>query len=332
MDVAAIALALGFAFVLGVSDAPNASAALVGSRAAGYRTAIAFSFVFHALGAFLGGTAVALTIAGLIDVAQADVPAAFASACLASIALVATGARLGLPVSASYGLVGGLVGAGLVAGGVHAVDWGSVDGGRPRGLLAILLGLAISPLAGMGLGWLLHRLIAGALRRATRRMVGPLRGGVWLGAAAVALSDGTNDGQKAMGVVAATLVASGSLAELSIPTWTRAAAGVVLALGTAIGGRRIVMTVGRGLYRVSTLHGFGAQSAAAGVVFGCSALGLPISTSTVVASSVVGGGVGSRPRHVRWATFGETVNAWLLTLPVCAALGAVLFLLLREVA
>ena len=329
MEAVAVVLALGFAFVLGVSDAPNASSMLVGTRTASYRAAMAFGFACHAAGAFIGGTAVAFTIAGLVDVGAADVPAAFGAGSLAAIVLVAVGARSGIPVSASVGLVGGLVGAALVAGGAGTVDWGGFDGWCPHGVTAILVGLALSPVAGVGAAWLLRRAIDRALRRATRRMLGPVRGGIWIGAALVGLSDGTNDGQKAMGLIAGTLVATGSLADLAVPLWARASVGLILAAGTVIGGRRIVRTVGRGLYRGGPLDGLGAQASAAGVIFGCTALGLPISTSAVVASSIVGVGVDRRPRHVRWAVFGGTVAAWIVTVPACLALGALLFLVLR---
>lgn len=331
MEVAAIVIALGFAFMLGVSDAPNASAALVGSRTATYRAAIAFSFVFHAAGAFIGGTAVAVTITGLIDVADGEVPAAYAAGGLAAIAFVTVATRMSIPTSASFGLVGGLAGAALVAGGTGAVVWGGLDGFHPKGTFGVLIGLAVSPLVGIAAAWLLRRLLDLGLRRATRRVLGPIRAGIWTGAALVALSDGTNDGQKAMGLIAGVLVATGSLGELGIPLWTRAAVAVTLALGTALGGRRLIQTVGRGIYRGGATDGLGSQASAAGVIFGSGALGFPVSTSTVVASSVIGSGIDRRPRHVRWHTVGRTVSAWAITIPACAGLGALFFLVTRAV-
>lgn len=324
MDAVTIALALVFAFVLGVSDAPNASSMLIGTRTAGYRPTMAWAFAWHCAGAFLGGTAVAFTLARLVDVPDDEVPAVLSAASLAAAGLVVVGARLGIPVSASVGLVGGLVGAGLVADGAGSIDWGGFDGARPHGVLGILLGLALSPLVGIGAAWALRRLIGLALARATRRMLRPVKAGIWIGSAAVALSDGTNDGQKAMGLIGATLVATGTLTEFAVPLWARASVGVVLALGTVIGGRRIVRRVGSGFYRGGPVDGLGAQGSAAGVIFGCTALGLPISTSAVVASSIVGVGADRRPRHVRWAAFGNTITAWIATIPACLAVGAVL--------
>jgi inorganic phosphate transporter, PiT family len=331
LDAVAIALALVFAFVLGVSDAPNASSMLIGTRIAGYRATMAWAFIWHVVGAFIGGTAVAFTIAQLVDVPADDVAATFGAASLAAAVLVLVGARRGIPVSASVGLVGGLVGATLVAAGSGAVNWGGIDGARPRGVVGILFGLAVSPVAGIGAAWAIRRVLELVLRRATRRLLSPVRGGIWVGAALVGLSDGTNDGQKAMGLIAGTLVAAGSLDELSVPLWTRAAVGVVLALGTVIGGRRIVRKVGSGFYRGGPVDGLGAQGSAAGVIFACTALGLPISTSAVVASAIVGVGTDRRPRHVRWAAYGNTVSAWIVTVPTCLGLGAVLYLILRAV-
>lgn len=330
MEALAVVLALGFAFVLGVSDAPNASSMLIGTRTSSYRAAMAFGFACHAGGAFIGGTAVAFTIARLVDVGADDVPATFGAASLSAMLLVTVGARLGIPVSASVGLVGGLVGAALVAGGTGAVDWGGFDGWRPQGVAGILAGLAVSPVVGIGGAWLLRRAIDLALRRATRRMLRPVRSGIWVGAALVGLSDGTNDGQKAMGLIAGTLVATGALDRLEVPLWARVSVGLILAAGTVIGGRRIVRKVGRGFYRGGPLDGLGAQGSAAGVIFGCTALGLPISTSAVVASSIVGVGLDRRPRHVRWAAYGSTVSAWIVTVPACLALGALLFLVLER--
>jgi PiT family inorganic phosphate transporter len=304
---------------------------LIGTRTAGYRPTMAWAFTWHLAGAFIGGTAVAFTIARLVDVPAEDVPATFGAASLASAALVVVGARLGIPVSASVGLVGGLVGAALVAAGAEAVDWGGIDGARPHGVIGILVGLALSPVVGIGAAWAVRRLLDVVLRRGTRRLLAPVRGGIWAGAALVALSDGTNDGQKAMGLIAGILVAVGSLEQLSVPLWTRAAVGAVLALGTVVGGRRIVRRVGRGFYRGGPVDGLGAQGSAAGVIFACTGLGLPISTSAIVASSIVGVGADRRPRHVRWAAYGNTVSAWVVTVPACLGLGALLYVVLSAI-
>lgn len=332
MDVVAIVAALGLAFVLGVSDAPNATSALVASRAAPWHAALLFSFTLHALGALLGGTAVALTVSGLVSVPGSDLPSAYAAACLAAIIFVAGAARLGVPSSATYGLLGGLVGAALVSGGPGDIRWGGLDGVRPDGTLGVLAGLVVSPIVGAGAGWLARRVVRRATARATRRLLGPVRGAIWATAGLVALSDGTNDGQKAMGIATAALLASGSLHRFEVPFWVRVSVAGTLALGTVVGGGRVVRRVSRGYYRPGPVDSLAAQASSAAVILSAAALGAPVSTSTVVASTVVGVGADRHPRHVRWAGVAETVSAWALTVPICALLGAVLFACARLIA
>ncbi|MCZ7587468.1 MAG: inorganic phosphate transporter [Gaiella sp.] len=324
MHVVAIAGALGLAFVLGISSAPNATSALVASRAAPWHAALGFSFLLHALGALLGGTAVALTIAGLVSVPAADVATVYAAGCVATIGFVAAAARLGLPTSATHGLIGGLTGAALWSGGIDAVNWGGLDGIRPLGTLGALLALVVSPIVGVAAGWAARRLALRAFARGTRRLLAPVKGGIWVAAGAVALTDGTNDGQKAMGVAATTLVATGAIDGFRVPLWVRVSVAVVLGLGTVIGGGRVIRRVSRGYYRPSPLDSLASQTSAAAVIFGSTALGAPVSTSSVVTAAVVGVGADRHPRHVRWAGVADTISAWFLTVPVCAALGAAL--------
>ena len=329
MDVVAIVAALGLAFVLGVSDAANASAALVVSRAAGWRTALAFSFVFHALGALAGGTAVAVTVSSLVHASPHVLPSAYAAAALAAVGFVTVAARRGIPASATYGMLGGLIGAALVAGGFGAIHWGGIRDHRPVGVVGALIGLVVSPVLGLVCGAALRGALTRVLRRGTRRFLGPVRGGIWAAAAFVALSDGANDGQKAMGLAAATLLATGSLDHFRIPLWVRAAAALVLALGTAVGGGRVIRRVGTGYFRPSPIDALAAQVSAAGVILAAAVLGAPVSTSETVAASVVGVGADRHPRHVRWAVVAETLSAWGITVPACAALGALFYLCAR---
>jgi inorganic phosphate transporter, PiT family len=318
----AVVAAVGLAFVFGMSDAPNASAALIASRAAPWHTALAFSFALHAAGALLGGTAVALTMTTLVHVSPHHLPWVVASACIAAIVFGAGAARLGIPTSATYGLIGGLVGGALVAGG--SIRWGGLHGARPYGVLGALAGIVVSPIVGVAVGWALRRLIVRATTRTTRRMLGPVRGAIWLSAGLVAISDGTNDGQKVMGVGAAALVATGSLQQFEVPLWLRVAVALALALGTTIGGGRVVRRVGRGYYRPGPVDSLAAQASAAGVILGAAGLGAPVSTSTVVAASVVGAGADRHPRHVRWEGVAQTISAWFVTVPACALMGAAL--------
>lgn len=328
MSTTAILLALGLAFVLGTTDAPNAAATLVGSRTASYSGAMVFSFAFHAVGALVGGSAVAATIGRLLRLPAGDLPVAIASGCAAAIVFGRVMSRLGLPTSASYGLFGGLFGASLVAGGGRAVVWGGLHGLRPTGFTGVVVGLALSPVLGLLAGMVLGAVVHGVARRLRRRSMSRVRATIWVSAGLVALSDGSNDGQKAMGLVVATL-AVGGRRSAGVPVWARMAVAVLLAAGTAVGGRRIVSTVGRGFYRGAPVDGLAAQLAAAAVILGAGGLGVPVSTSNVVASGVIGVGAGRRPRHVRWATVAQVVWAWALTVPVCASLGAAVCAVIR---
>jgi inorganic phosphate transporter, PiT family len=319
----AVSFALAFALTNGFHDAANAIATLVATRGARPGQAVGLAAVFDMLGAVIFGTAVAGTIAGIVTVSpSAAVTVVGAGVFAATLWNLLTWWR-GLPSSSGHALVGGLVGAALVDAGIHAVNWGGLDGWRPVGVFGVLIALAVSPVIGFGGGFLLARLDRRLLRRATRAVRGPLRAGEWVMSAALSFSHGANDGQKAMGVIAALLVADGRLQSFAVPLWVKVACGLMLTLGTALGGWRIVRTVGRRIVRLAPVDAFGSQTSSTFVVLGSSFLGAPVSTTQVVASSVVGVGGGRRRwRHVRWRVVRTIGFAWLLTLPAAALLGA----------
>jgi PiT family inorganic phosphate transporter len=320
----AVAFALAFAFTNGFHDAANAIATLVATRGARPGQAVALSGVFNVLGALLFGTAVAKTIAGIVTVSAADAVVVIGSGVIGAVVWNVLTWWRGLPSSSAHALVGGLVGAALVAAGGHAVLWGGLEGWKPVGVLGVMIALALSPSIGLVSGGLLIRLDRRLLRRATRRVSGPIRLGEWGMSAALSFSHGANDGQKAMGVIAALLLASGHEQTLSVPGWARLGCAAALTVGTLLGGWRIVRTVGRGIVRLGALDAFASQTAATAVILTASYAGAPVSTTQVVASSVVGVGMGRRRwRHVRWAVVRAMALAWLLTLPAAAALGAI---------
>ena len=328
----AVGLVLAFAFTNGVHDASNAIATLVATRIARPVQAMVLAAVFNTLGPLLVGAAVADTIGGIVTVQGETAIAVIGAGLLAAVAWNVFTWRLGLPCSSGHALVGGLVGAALVDGGVHAVNWGGLDGLRPVGVFGTLIALAVAP----GLGALAALVVIRALRRGLRhgtlRWAGPVAAGQWVMSAWLAFSHGSNDAQKAVGLLAALLVAGGELAQPSAPTWAVLVCAAALTLGTAVGGWRIVKTVGRGIYRIQPGDGLASQAASAGVIFGASLAGAPVSTSHVVASSIVGTGGGRRRwRHVRWAAVGDMALAWAVTIPVTAALGAIAFLVYGSV-
>lgn len=324
MDVAllfAVVLAVGFAITNGLHDTSNAIATLVATRAATPLQGIVLASVFNLLGPLLLGAAVADTIGGIVTVSPAAATEVIGSGLAAAIGWNLVTWRLGLPSSSGHALVGGLVGASLVEGGIHAVHWGGLDGWRPEGVFGTLIALAVSPLAGALVALLAIRTLRGAARRASRRWDAPVRAGQWGMSAGLAFCHGANDAQKSVGVIAALLLADGRIDTLAAPTWTTLLCGVALTAGTALGGWRIIRTVGRRIYRIQATDALASQAASAGVIFGASLAGAPTSTTQVVASSVVGVGVGRRRwRHVHWAVVRQMGIAWLITIPATAAL------------
>jgi PiT family inorganic phosphate transporter len=326
----AVAFSIAFALTNGFHDAANAIATLVATRGARPGQAILLSASFNMLGALLVGTAVADMIAGIVDVPPAQAIEVIGSGVLAATLWNLLTWWRGLPSSSAHALVGGLAGAAIAEAGVSAVNWGGLDGFKPVGVLGVLIALAVSPALGLGFGLLLARLDRRLLRRATKRVRTPIRGAEWAMSAALSFGHGANDGQKAMGTIAALLLASGHIDTLSVPLWVKFACGGALTLGTAMGGWRIIRTIGRRIFRLAPIDGFASQSASTAVILPASYLGAPVSTTQVVASSVVGVGGGRRRwHHVRWTVVRSIAFAWLLTLPAAATIGAIMLVIWR---
>lgn len=316
--VLVVVLALAFDLSNGFHDASNAIAAPVATGAMRPGQAVTVSAVFNLLGPILVGTAVADTVGGILAVDPALMVGVLACALVAALGWNLATWWWGLPSSSSHALVGAMVGAGLVTAGTGAVVWGGFDGLRPSGVVGVLVALAISPLLGVGVGWLGEVLARRALRRACRGVERGVRRGEWVTAAALAFSHGANDAQKTMGLITAALLAVGAISTFAVPLWVKVACATALTVGSALGGWRIVRTLGRGIYRLRPLDGLVSQAASAGVIGGAALLGAPVSTTHVVASSVVGVGAARRRRHVRWPVVQEILAAWLVTMPACA--------------
>ena len=318
----AVGLAIAFAVTNGLHDASNAIATLVATRAARPSQAIVLASIFNLIGPFLLGGAVADTIGGIVTVSPSVATEVIGSGLAAAVSWNLITWSLGLPSSSGHALVGGLVGAAVVEGGTDAVNWGGLDGLHPSGVLGTLIALAVSPVLGGLAAFLLIRALRRAARRASRAWDTPTRAGQWTMSSALAFSHGANDAQKSVGVVAALLLATGHIDSLNAPTWATFACAAALTLGTAIGGWRIIRTVGRRIYRLQQIEALASQTSSAGVIFGASLLGAPTSTTQVVASSVVGIGGGRRRwHHVNWSIVRQIGLAWLITIPVTIALG-----------
>lgn len=331
--IVAIGCAMAFALTNGFHDASNAIATLVATRGASPGQAVALSAVFNMGGAVLLGTAVADTIGKIVTVPQTQMVPVVGAGLAGATGWNALTWWLGLPSSSGHALVGGLLGAavtdGLLSGygGLQSVRWGGFEGWHPNGVIGVLVALFISPPLGFAFAYLLLRLLRRASRRWTTRWNVPVRAGGWVAAAGLSFSHGGNDAQKAMGAIAVLLLASGHTTTMSVPMWAKVATGITLTLGTALGGWRIVTTIGRRIFTLTPLDSFTSQASSTAVILGASLVGAPVSTTQVVASSVVGaGGARRRWKHVRWQIVREMGIAWLTTIPA-AALFAVVVLL-----
>ena len=332
----AIGFALAFALTNGFHDASNAIATLVATRGATAGQAVVLSAVFNMAGAVLLGTAVADTIGKIVTVPQTQMVAVVGAGLAGATIWNLLTWWLGLPSSSGHALVGGLGGAAIADGmlsaygGLESVSWGGVEGWHPTGVIGVLIALLISPPLGFLFAFLLVRLLRRASRRWTTRWVLPVRAGGWVAAAGLSFSHGGNDAQKSMGVIAVLLLASGHTDTMTVPLWAKIATGIALTLGTALGGWRIVKTIGQRIFSLTPVDSFSSQTSSTVVILGASLIGAPVSTTQVVASSVVGIGAGrSRWRHVRWEIVREMGVAWLTTIPAAALMAVVVLLIWR---
>jgi len=322
--VGLIALALLFDYTNGFHDAANSIATVVATRVLRPRWAVLWAAGWNLVAFFFVGTAVANTVGSTVQ-AEFFGPAVVFSALLGAIVWNFTSWHLGLPTSSSHALVGGLVGAGLAAGGLAAIKGESVE--------KTALFIVVSPVAGLLLGGLAMTLLRLALRRAdvpaTEKRFRVLQ---LASSAAVSLAHGGNDAQKTMGVIAALLVSTGHLTagedgELPIPLWVVLVAYAAIAAGTLSGGWRIVRTMGSSITHLRPVSGFAAETAAAVAIFGSTALGAPVSTTHTVAGAITGVGATNRGATVHWRVFGRLTIAWVVTLPAAALVAAASFLL-----
>ena len=321
VGIAIIGVALFFDFINGFHDSSNVVATMISSRAMSARKALALSAVAHFCGPFLFGMAVATTIGHeVIDPKAITIVVIFAALLAAIIWNLATW-YFGIPSSSSHALVGGLIGAVSVDFGFAVIQM--------RGLLKIIVALFISPILGLVIGYLLMRLVLFLARGASPRINWVFKRSQIITSLALALSHGTNDAQKTMGIIAMALVTIGYSSEFSVPWWVIALSAGAISLGTAFGGWRIIRTLGTKFYKIRPVHGFTAQIASALIILGAAFLGGPVSTTHVVSSAILGVGSARRVSRVRWNVAGDVVAAWVLTIPASALLAALLHLVIH---
>ena len=318
-----ISLAIGFGVVNGFNDAANAVAASIGSRAISPRNAIMLAAFCNFAGAFTG-LEVARTIGKGILVPEAISYLAVISALVAVITWGTIATRYGLPVSISHGFIAGLAAAGIAIAGREAVMWNVMQ--------RILVSVAAAPALGFAGGFALMVALLWIFRRqAPDRMRVVFSRLQWLTTAFLAYSHGKNDGQMPIGVITMALVVYTGQASLwdNIPWWVIAISAAAISLGTAVGGWRVIKTMGMKVTALEPIHGFAANFSAAAVIEGASQLGIPVSTTHCAASAIMGVGATKRLSAVRWGVARRIVAAWILTFPICGGLGYGFALLLR---
>lgn len=321
--VAVVALSLVFALSTGLLDAGSSIAGLVLTRVARPGPALALAAVASVVGPLVAGGAVAATVAGIVRLDGTEAMAVLGAGLSAAVIWNLLTWHLGLPSSPSHALVGGLVGAAMTAGGPDAVAWGRLDGLRPVGVVGTLVALGAAPLVGVAVGSVLTAVSRRALRRAHRRVEGPIRRSEWAIAGLLAAAVSANDSAKAVGMLGAALYAAERSPSSAAPSWAVPVAAASLGCGIVLGGWGVVRTVGRRLFRIRPLDATVVGAGSLGVLAVSTALGAPVSTTQVVASSIVGAGVGRRrARHVRWHVVRSVAVVWVTTVPAAAIMGA----------
>ena len=322
--LAVLGLAIAFDYINGFHDTANSIATSVSTRALKPSWAIGMSAVANFAGAFTG-TAVATTVgSGLIDT-NFESQTVIAAALIGAIVWNLLTWRLGIPSSSSHALIGGLLGASLTAAGFGA--W-KIDGIVGK----VLVPLFGSPLVGFTVALLLMALLFNVFRRAhPGKLNAVFRRLQVVSAAYMAFSHGSNDAQKTMGIMTLALVAAGVIDEFVVPVWVIILAASAISLGTAAGGWRIIKTMGTKVVKLDPVHGFAAETTAATVIFGASQLGMPVSTTHVISSAIIGVGSSDRLKSVRWDVARSIVTAWVLTIPASGFTAAVAYLVLYSI-
>ncbi|MBN2243977.1 MAG: inorganic phosphate transporter [Acidobacteria bacterium] len=317
-----IALALLFDFLNGMNDAANSIATIVSTRVLSPRLAVAWAAFFNMAAAFGFGVGVAKTIGKGIVISEILSLWLVFSVLVGAILWTYGCTLLGLPISVSHALVGGIIGAGLIKGGVKVLVWG--------GILKIAAFIVLSPLFGFMLGILLSVLVTWIFRRwPPRRVDRFFRVGQLVSSALFSLGHGANDAQKTMGIIVMIAVAVGWQRDFHVPLWIILSCHAAIALGTLLGGWRVVRTVGMRVTKLVPVGGFCAESAAAISIIGSSLGAIPVSTTHTITGGIIGVGSLRRMSAVKWGVAGNIVVAWILTLPGAAALSALVYLAVR---
>lgn len=311
---AVIGLALIFDFLNGVHDSSNIVATMIASRAFRPGTALGLTAVANFLGPFLFGVAVATTIGDEVAQSSALSLEVIVACLVGAIVWNVLTWILGIPSSSSHALIGGMIGAVLAGAGYGAIKF--------QGLEKVVIALIASPLLGFFAGFLLTRLIYFLVQNASMEINTFFKRGQLVTALAMAFSHGTNDAQKTMGIITLSLLIGGQIDQFQVPMWVVTLSAAAIALGTALGGWKLIRTLGGRFYKIRPIHSFSTQMTSGFVILGASFLGLPVSTSQVVSSAIIGVGASESLGKVRWSVAEEIVTAWFITIPASAFVSA----------
>ena len=321
--VALIGVALAFDFLNGLHDAANSIATVVSTRVLSPQVAVCWAAFFNFIAFLFFGLHVAETIGkGIVDV-DVITPAVVFGALMGAIAWNVITWMLGIPSSSSHALIGGLLGAGIAAGGVGVVESSGVIKTTAAIFLSPTIGMFVAMLLVILTSWLFRRVNATTADRSFRRMQ-------LVSAAAYSLGHGGNDAQKTMGIIAVLLYSQGALgSEFYVPFWVVISAQLAMGLGTLMGGWRIVHTMGSKITRLTPHQGFCAETGGAIMLFSATWLGIPVSTTHTITGCIMGVGAARRASAVRWGVAGNIVIAWIITLPASALIAAGFYWLTR---
>jgi len=320
MIILVVLLALLFDFINGFHDTANAIATSVSTKALSPRMAIMIAATLNFAGA-LSGTAVAATIGQSLVAPDLVTPLVLITALTGAIFWNLFTWYFGIPSSSSHALIGGLVG-GVIAGfGIYAVNW--------QGFVRIFSGLILAPILGLVAGSMVMTLLFWIFKKASpARTNNKFRKLQILSACMASFAHGSNDAQKSMGIISLTLLSGGLISSFHVPIWVMVACALAMALGTAVGGWRIIRTMGGKIFRIEPINGFAADFTSATVIYSASLLGAPVSTTHVVSSAIMGVGAAKRLKGVRWNIARQILIAWFVTIPSAAFAAMIVYKLI----
>jgi len=318
-----IAVALIFDFIVGFNSSASIVATVISSRALRPRTALLMVAVVSTIAPFFFGVAVANTIGkDLVSPEAVSLQVVAAGVITAAIWCLAT-SRLGIPTSTSHALVGGIIGAVLPMGNLSIIQVG--------GVFKVILALLISPVLGLVSSYLLMQVNYRLFENATPRINLSFKRLQIITSIFLALSNGSNDSQKTMGIITLGLVTAGVQESFQVPLWVTAVSAAGIGLGTAIGGWSLIRTIGGKFYKVRPIHAFTSQLASALVIMTSGLLGGPVSTTHVINSAVMGAGAADRINKVRWGIVQTMLITWIITIPATIIFGALVSLLFLQI-